>query len=516
MKDLLLAIDNGTQSLRALLFDLQGNVLGKAQIEIEPYFSDQPGWAEQHATLYWQSLCDACQQLWSEGFDPQRIAGVTVTSQRGTMVNVSASGKPLRPAITWLDQRLAENPPQLGRHWRAAFALAGAGDVVTTFQRQAKVNWIAENQPELLEKTHKYLQLSGYLNYQLTGEYRDSTGSQVGYVPFDFKRRKWAGKLDWKWQALALKPSQMPTLVAPGGSIGEVTAEAAAVTGLPVGLKVIAAAADKACEILAAGGLEPGIGCLSYGTTATYNTMTRRYFEPIKLLPPFPAAVPGYYYSEIMIYRGYWMVSWFKQQFGLRERQLAEEQGVVPESLFDELVKDIPAGSMGLMLQPYWSPGTKEPGPEAKGAIIGFGDVHTRGHVYRAILEGLAYALREGRERTEKASKRTVRELRVSGGGSQSDVAMQLTADIFNLPAVRPHTYETSGLGAAMNLAVGLGLHANYEVAAAAMCRPGKRFEPKPEARDLYEQLYQRVYRKLYPQLQGMYKEIRSITGYPK
>ena len=93
---------------------------------------------------------------------------------------------------------------------------------------------------------------------------------------------------------------------------------------------------------------------------------------------------------------------------------------------------------------------------------------------------------------------------------------MQLTADIFNLPAVRPHTYETSGLGAAMNIAVGLGLHADYQAAAAAMCRPGKRFEPQAGARDIYEQLYQRVYRKLYPQLQDLYKDIRAITGYPK
>lgn len=516
MKDLLLAIDNGTQSLRALVFDLQGNVQAKAQIEIEPYFSTHPGWAEQHATLYWQTLCDACQQLWKQGIDPQRIAGMAVTSQRGTMVNVDRQGVPLRPAITWLDQRLAETPPTLSRAWRAALKLAGASDLVATFQRQAKINWIAENQPELLAKTHKYLQLSGYLNFQLTGKYLDSTGSQVGYVPFDFKRRQWAGRFDWKWQALPLLPEQMAELVEPGDIIGAVTASAAEQTGLPAGLTVLAAAADKACEILAAGGLEEGVGCLSYGTTATYNTMTKRYFEPIKLLPPYPAAVPGYYYSEIMIYRGYWMVSWFKQQFGLREQQLAQEQGVAPESLFDELVEDIPAGSMGLMLQPYWSPGTREPGPEAKGAIIGFGDVHTRGHVYRAILEGLAYALREGRERTEKASKRQVHELRVSGGGSQSDVAMQLTADIFNLPAVRPHTYETSGLGAAMNIAVSLGLHSDYHAAAAAMCRPGKRFEPQADARDIYEQLYQRVYRKLYPQLQDIYKDIRAITGYPK
>ena len=116
-----------------------------------------------------------------------------------------------------------------------------------------------------------------------------------------------------------------------------------------------------------------------------------------------------------------------------------------PESLFDDLVAAAPPGSMGLVLQPYWTPGIRHPGPEAKGAIIGFGEAHTRAHVYRAILEGLGYALRDGRERIERRTKVALTELRVSGGGSQSDAAMQLTADIFRLPAMRPHTSETSG-----------------------------------------------------------------------
>src|SRR5512146_2992394 len=115
------------------------------------------------------------------------------------------------------------------------------------------------------------------------------------------------------------------------------------------------------------------------------------------------------------------MVNWFKQEFGLREMELAEETGVETEQLFDELVRSVPPGSQGLVLQPYWSPGIRHPGPEARGSIIGFGDVHTRAHIYRAILEGVAYALREGAERTSRRSGVPIRELRVAGGGSQSN-----------------------------------------------------------------------------------------------
>jgi sugar (pentulose or hexulose) kinase len=170
---------------------------------------------------------------------------------------------------------------------------------------------------------------------------------------------------------------------------------------------------------------------------------------------------------------------------------------------------------MGLTLQPYWSPGLKNPGPEAKGAIIGFGDIHTRAHIYRAILEGLAYALREGWERTQKRLKIQSTEVRVSGGGSQSDAAMQVTANIFALPTSRPHIYETSGLGAAMVAAVGLGLYPDMETAVAEMTRVGQTFHPQPEAQATYEELYQRVYKQMYRRLRPLYEEIRRITGYP-
>jgi sugar (pentulose or hexulose) kinase len=266
---------------------------------------------------------------------------------------------------------------------------------------------------------------SGYLTYLFTGHFNDSVGCQVAYLPFDYKRLQWAAKSDWKWQAVPVNPSMLVNLVPPASSLGEITRQASQETGIPAGLTLVAAAADKACEVIGAGSLQPHIGCLSYGTAATINTTHRKYIEVIPLIPPYPAAVPGAYSLETQIYRGFWMVSWFKQEFGHHEQRLAEERDVEPEALFDELVSAVPPGSQGLMLQPFWSPGLKVPGPEARGAIIGFGDVHTRAHIYRAILEGLAYALREGAIRTSERSGVPIKELRVAGGGSQSQAAMQ-------------------------------------------------------------------------------------------
>ncbi len=515
-KSYLLAIDNGTQSIRALLFDLQGNLLGKGKVELEAYYSKQPGWAEQDPEYCWVSLGQACAQLWQQvDIDRRQLCGVSLTTQRGSLINVDEAGQPLRPAMLWLDQRQAEVREPFKGPWGWLFKLVGAQATVDHFRAQAEINWIAQNQPDIWAKTHKVLLLSGFLTHRLCGKFVDSLTSCVDYLPFDYKRLQWAKPGDWKWQALPVRRDQLPELHKPGALLGHITAEASRHTGIPEGLPLIAAGADKACEVLGAGGVEPSTACLSYGTTATINATRSAYLETIPLMPPYPSAIPDHFNTEVMIYRGFWMVSWFKQEFGLREMQRAKELGVEPEALFDELVNSVPAGSMGLMLQPYWSPGIREPGLEAKGSIIGFGDVHTRAHIYRAILEGLAYALRQGKEKIEKRSGTRITRLRVSGGGSQSDAAMQLTADIFGLPAERPHLYETSGLGAAINCAVGLGLYPDYPTAIAAMTRVGQVFIPNPEAQRTYQQLYTQVYQRMYKQLQPLYQNIRKITGYP-
>ncbi len=514
--DYLLAIDHGTQSVRALIFDLHGHLVDKAQVDISSYQSPQPGWVENDPEEFWRALCRACQRLWANTRVPKSsIRGVVITTQRATVVNLDQYGQPLRPAIVWLDQRRADTQPRFSWWWELAFRAIGMRDTIRFFAREAEANWIAQHQPALWARTDKYLLLSGYLNYRCTGRYADSVANQVGYIPFDYRRGRWAGSWNWKWQCLPVKRHMLPELVPAGARLGPISADAARDTGIPEGLPLIAGAADKACEVIGAGCLTPEIACLSYGTAATINTTTRRYLEATPFIPPYQAAVPGHYNTEIQITRGFWMVNWFKEQFGLHEEIEARSRNVAPESLFDELVNAVPPGSQGLMLQPFWNPGIKIPGPEAKGAVIGFGDVHTRAHLYRAILEGLAYALREGKERIERRGGIQIERVRVSGGGSQSDAAMQITANIFKLPTERPHLYETSGLGAAIIAAVGLGLHPDFATAVREMTRVGRVFQPEPQHARLYEQLYRKVYCRMYRRLQPLYREIREITGYP-
>lgn len=511
----ILAIDFGTQSVRGLVFDLAGNLVAKSQVAVE-YEHPRPEWTEAKVEVLWSAFCEASQAVLKlPEVNQEQLIGVSITTQRSTVINLDTSCQPLRSAIVWPDQRQSTHVPDMHWFWSGLFRLMGVRDTIRYFQREAEINWLATHEPELWENTNKFLFLSGYLSHQLTGNFVDSKGSQVGYVPFNYKKQKWASSWDWKWQALKIKKSMLPKLIRPGYPMGKISPEAAQATGIPAGLTLYAAGSDKACEVLGSGSLNTNTACLSYGTTATINVTSKSYREHVRFLPAYPAALPKGFNIEAQIYRGFWMVTWFKEQFAYKERQIAKEKGIKTETLFDDLVNQVPAGSLGLMLQPYWSPGVRRPGPEAKGAMIGFGDVHTKAHMYRAILEGLAYALREGKERIESQTGVPIQSLRMAGGGSQSDAAVQLTADIFNLPAIRPKTYETSGLGAAINVAVGAGAFSDYHEAVKAMVHIKDVFEPDPQNQRIYDALYKKVYRKMYHRLKPLYEEIKEITGYP-
>ncbi|MBN1363903.1 MAG: FGGY-family carbohydrate kinase [Syntrophaceae bacterium] len=514
-QELILSIDAGTQSIRAALINVEGNILDIVKTPIQPYFSQHPGWAEQQPDYYWEVFCKTTNQLLQKQENLKKdIRGVTITTQRATMVNVDKNGNALRPAIIWLDQRKADSRQILPGFLRPVLKTVKLLDTVEGVIQDCEANWICQQQPDIWEKTHKYLVLSGFFTHRLTGEFVDSVANNIGYLPFNKKTYQWAGKYDFKWLIFKIGKEKLPDLVKPSEILGKITKKASAETGIPEGLQVFAAGSDKGCEILGSGCLTPETGCLSFGTIATFDVATSKYVELLPMMPPYPASVPDAYYTEVSIFRGFWMVSWFKEEFGLQECLLAEKKDEPPEKFFDSLIQNVPAGSLGLMLQPYWTPG-RGIDAFAKGSVIGFGDVHNRAYLYRAILEGLVYGLREGGELTQRKTKVPVTRLKVSGGGSQSDAAMQITADVFGMAAERPHTFETSALGAAIDAAVGLKIYSDFPSAVRGMTRTGKVFEPIKNNQTLYDNLYRKVYLKMYERMKPLFKEIRDITGYP-
>ena len=194
--------------------------MAKRRVPIVPYYSTAPGLAEQKPEVFWNAVCEACQGLWKQGVDKSGIAGVAVTTQRSTVLNVDEQGTPLRPAIHWL----ASAAPKACRR-SAAFGVQplqwpAPPETVAYLQAEAEANWIRTHEPEIWKNTYKYLLLSGYLTFMLTGRFVNSVGCQVGYIPFDYKSQTWAAKSDWKWQAIPMDPALLPDLVPQGQSLG--------------------------------------------------------------------------------------------------------------------------------------------------------------------------------------------------------------------------------------------------------------------------------------------------------
>jgi len=515
MEATLLSVDCGTQSLRAMIFSRDGRLLDRAQVAYEPYRSPRPGWAEQDPGVYWDALCGAARAL-KERSGPAfaRVQGVGVTALRNTPVLVDAAGEPVRPCILWLDTRAAARVYRPGWARRMAYAAAGALPALHQAQEDCKTNWLRQHQPEAWARAARVLQVSGYLNHRLTGLFRDSLASQAGHLPFNYRAMRWCLPSELNARIFPVEPGKLSELVPPGQPIGAVTPAAGAATGIPAGVPVIACASDKGAESLGTGCTGETMASLSLGTAASVQSTSRRYFEPLAHLPAYPAALPGHYSPEVLVFRGYWMITWFLREFGRAEREQAQAQGVAPEALLDRLLREVPPGSLGLMTLPRW--GAPLTDPAARGAMIGLGAAHTRGCCYRSLIEGLGFALRDGLERIERAGGVRIERIGIAGGASQSEPICQITADIIGRPLWTGETFEAAGLGAAVLTAAGAGLHPSPGDAVRAMVRPGRVFTPDPGSSRLYRCLYQGVHRRLQRRLAPLHAEIRRILDGPE
>jgi len=513
---LVLTVDLGTQSVRAMLFDKNGNIVHKTQYEYaKPYHSLHPGWAEQKPDVYWNAVCDVTKGLKKEtGAAWKNIIAVTITTIRDTCLCVDKNGNPLRDVILWLDKRQAEMKNPLPAVKSMFFSIAGMKETADLLRRASACNWIMENEPEIWEKTYKFIFISGYLTLKMTGNCVDSVANMIGHIPINSKTRSWMGKNELSRCIFDIDMEKLPELLEPGEIIGHITNEAADQTGIPCGLPLIATGSDKGCETLGLSCLKPDSAAIGLGTTATIQFTIDRYMEPLPFIPAYPAVLKGQYNPEVQVYRGYWLISWFKKEFAAKEVEEAARLGIVPEVLLDAMLKDIPAGCQGLIFQPYFTPGVVM--PQARGAIIGFSDIHTRSHIYRAIIEGINFALMDGLYTMEKRGKVKIQKLFIAGGGAQSDAVCQITANMFGLPVYRIQTIEASGLGSALIAFTSMGIYANPYEAAAKMVHIKDEFLPDAKDHQTYTFLFNEVFSKIFGKLLPLYKitkeEEKNVT----
>ena len=512
MKPLVLTFDIGTQSCRGVIVDKEGNFLSFVQKKFaKPYFSLNPNWAEQNSEFYWNSICEVSKELKNQAGDIWNdIKAVSITTIRDTTVCVNKAGIPLRPAIIWLDKREASIKKPLPASKAAILAAAGMTETVKIIRKASACNWIMQNEPAIWDETYKYLLLSGYMNFCFTGKMIDCTANIIAHVPFDNKKQKWMSTKDLTYQVFPVPKEKLCDLCKPGDILGNITKKASAETGIAVGLPLIATGSDKGCETIGLSCTTPEKAAISFGTTATIQYTIDRYVEPQRFMPPYCAALRGSFSPEIEIFRGYWLISWFKKEFAEKETKEAEKLGIIAEELLNQRLKEIPAGCDGLVFQPYFTPGVSM--PNARGAIIGFSDIHTRIHIYRAIIEGINFALMEGMKGLEKQMKIKTKEIYLAGGGSRSDEICQITADMFGLPVYRTQTHEAAVIGSSMIAFMSIGQFKNIEEATKAMVHIKDEFLPNIEVHSFYDQIYNNVFSKVFGKLKPLYDATKNFS----
>jgi len=510
--DLVLAIDSGTQNVKAAVFDLNGKQLALSRLSNKPDTSPCPRWVEHDPEDYWEKMCAAVREVLSAiGPDIKHLKAVGLTSQRGTVIPMDANGNVLRPAIVYLDGRVTEDIGPVGGFWGLFFRAIGKRSAIDYVRNHSRFLWIKHNEPKIYQRTYKFMQVASFLNYRLTGQINESIAMMVGMFPLDFKTFKFY-PFKGIHEAFGVTPERLPELMRPQSITGYITRDAAEKTMIPAGLPVVVGGGDMQSALIGMGITDDKHASLVLGTTVGMNIPSKKYINDKDIIfLPWPSAIPDEYILETGVGGGLVTVSWFVRELAAHEAMLSREKKQSAEELLDDAIRDIPPGSLGLMVQPYWTPPFHR--PQARGAILGFSMAHTRAHLYRAILEGLAYEIRFGYDAIHKQTGCTLSEIRVSGGGSQSDMLLTILADVFGIPTIRTQVSESAALGAAICAAAGAGLLPDFKVGIEKMVHVKDRFEPEPANCKTYEKMY-KTYLDIYPRVGDLYQRTESIASH--
>jgi sugar (pentulose or hexulose) kinase len=505
--DLVIGIDSSTTACKAIVWDCQGNLVtqGRASLALQ---TPRPVWHEQPAEDWWTAACQALQMVTGQ-VDGRRLAGLCITHQRETFVPVNEQGYPLRNAILWMDVRSGPYLAGLAEVYDRDTFHKVTGKPLNGNLTIGKIAWLRENEPEIFNQTHRYLDTHAFLVQHLTGFARTGWGCADPTGLFDIQKNTWAEEL---LAAVGVHADQFPQVYPPGAVLGTVTAAAALSTGLPEGLPVVAGIGDGQACGLGANITSPGDTYLNLGTAVISGTFSKDCLTS-SAFRTMCGGIAGTYLLETVILGGTYTITWFIKNFscpsflGIATSPASLNQdGNAPsaEDALEELARQIPPGAEGLLLVPYWNSAMNPYwDASASGIVVGWRGVHQRQHLYRAILEGIAFEQRFHTLGVETELQHPVRRFIAMGGGARSDLWCQIIADVTGKPVLRTATHEAAALGAGILAAAGVGLFPGVRQAAEAMTQTQPQgFEPDIQRGLFYRQIYQEVYIHLFPALQ--------------
>ncbi|MCP3469084.1 FGGY-family carbohydrate kinase [Bradyrhizobium sp. CCGUVB1N3] len=491
-KDLVIGIDSSTSATKAIAWDRSGRAVAEGRKTIG-LANPQPGYFEQDPDEWWDSTAAALRRI-TDQVGASRIAAVAISNQRETFSAFTEEGTAIRPGMTWLDERARPQVVRFGKSFGAERVHAISGKPLDVLPCLYRIIWMAEQEPEIFARAARFAEVHGFLTYRLTGQWRTSTASADPTGLLDMESNVWSADI---LDAIGIATERLPLLTRPGVQTGEVTYTAAAITGLSVGTPVVAGGGDGQCAGTGAGVTSPGSAYINLGTAVVSGSYGRRYAYDRAFRTEKAVCDDGYIYEQC-IRTGTFLVDWMA-------REMFAADPAAQQSIFKALEAEAascPIGAGGVVVLPYWL-GCMTPywDPYARGVIAGLSGSTRRGAIYRALLEGIALEVAAQIERIVSVTGSEIRQLSAIGGGSDSDLWLQILADTSGRSVLRSTAREASSLGAAIAAAKGAGWYGTIAEASAAMTRPpAKTFQPDPKSVVRYSEL-RAIHADLWPRL---------------
>ncbi len=498
-----IGVDSSTQSTKAIAWDRSGRAVavGNAPIAMSNPRRDR---FEQDPEDWWQSFCGAVQGCLQQ-IDANRVEALAITHQRETVAFLDHQGKPIRPAILWLDERSRDNVVSLGASVGVETIHRITGRYPDLTPTIYKFDWVRQHEPDAFARTAYFVDVQGYLGQRLVGgPFRTSTTSADSFGVFDMTARCWSPLL---LEATGLSPDRLPLTVPPGTLLGNVTTSAAVETGLPGGLPIFAGGGDGAYAGLGTDCTRTDRAYVNLGTAVVSGVWSPEYRYDRGWRTLLAAQGEGYVFENVLR-SGAFLVNWFVDHF--------VPQGRTDPRVFNRLeaaALEVPIGCHGLMIQPYWS-GVMDPywDVNARGVTFGQSGSHKPSHFYRAILEGITLDQVMRTRGTEAASGYPIDHYVANGGGSGSPLWRQMLADASGKPVLVSDTVEASALGAGMTAAYGAGWFSSITEAAHGMAGRTRTVLPDPPASERYEALLG-IYRDAYGACSEINRRLVCFAG---
>ncbi len=493
-----IGLDSSTTGCKAIAWDANGNAVAEGRASI-PMHKPRPGWHEQNAEDWWRAARDSLRHVTAQ-IDTARLAGLSITMQRETFVVTDADGTPRFPAMVWMDERAGDLLPELDKNYGKERIHRESGKPLSANLSLSKLFWLQKHHPEVFALGARVMDVHAFLAHRLTGRFATAMGCADPTGLFDMPAGQWNAPLI---EAIGLGASMFPEALPTGAQIGSITAEAERDTGLPEGLPLFAGIGDGQAAALGVSATQPGDACLILGTAVVSAAISMKYHTSMAFRTTY-GALPGSILLETVLLGGAYTISWFLENFA-NGATLAE---------LEQSAAALPPGADGLILVPYWNTAMNPYwDASATGIVAGWRGIHNPAHLYRAILEGIAFEQRFHTEGVEEATGVLVERYLSVGGGARSPLWRQIIADITGRPVFSSDSPEASALGAGIIAAVGSGLHPNLSTAVQAMRRiTGAPALPDPRRQEIYGRLYGEVYRNLYPALRSSLASLDKIA----